>query len=150
MYNKLAQIFYKLVYRAILIFWFFTRPTIQGVYVAIWYKGKLLIIKNSYRKRFTIPCGRIKPGENLADAAVRESAEEVGLNLEKQKLTFVGRYTGQYKYVSDIGHFFEIEMTELPVIKVDNREVVWADFMPIEEVYRLNLSPTVKTWLKNR
>ena len=150
LYDKLVRVFYNLAYRTILFFWFFTRPTVHGVYVAVWYNEKLLIVKNSYRKRYTLPCGRIKQGEELAEAAVRELAEEVGLVLEKNQLTLVGEYAGKFKYATDIGHFFEVEMTELPEIQVDNREVVRAEFMSLEEVAQLNLSPTVVTWLNSR
>ena len=150
LYDKLARILYNLAYRTLLCIWFITRPTIHGVYVAVWHKKKLLIIKNSYRKQFTLPCGRIKQGEELAEAAVRELAEEVGLALEKERLTFVGEYVGHFKHATDIGHFFEVEMTELPEIKVDNREVVRAEFMSPEKVAQLNLSPTVNTWLNIR
>jgi ADP-ribose pyrophosphatase YjhB (NUDIX family) len=149
-FNKIAQIFYKLAYRAILLSWFFTRPTVYGVYVAIWYRDRLLVIKNSYKKRFTLPCGRVKRGENKAAAAVRELYEEVCIKLEKDQLTFVGDYAGKFKYATDIGTFFEITMTQLPQVQADNREVVWAQFVPLDQVYNLNLSPTVKTWLKHR
>jgi 8-oxo-dGTP diphosphatase len=149
-FNQIAQIFYKLAYRAILLLWFFTRPIVYGVYVAVWHRDKLLVIKNSYKKRFTIPCGRIKRGENKAAAAVRELYEEVGIKLEKDQLTFVGEYAGKSGYATDIGTFFEIAMIELPRVQVDNREVVWAQFMPLDQISNLNLSPTVKAWLKHR
>ena len=148
--NKAARLFYKLGYRAILILWFFTRPTVYGVYVAVWHGEKLLVIKNSYKKRLTIPCGRIKRGENKAAAAVRELEEEVGIKLETDQLTFVGEYTGRFKYATDIGAFFEITMAELPRVQVDSREVVWARFMPLDRVFNLNLNPTVKSWLNHR
>ena len=148
--NKIAQTFYKLAYKAILLLWFFTRPTVYGVYVAVWHRDKLLMIKNSYKKRFTIPCGRVKRGENKAAAAVRELDEEVNIKLDKDQLTFVGEYAGKFKYATDIGTFFEIAMPELPQVQADNREVVWAQFVPLDQVSNLNLSPTVKTWLKHR
>ena len=149
-FDKIAQTFYKLAYRAILLVWFFTRPTVYGVYVAIWYRDRLLVIKNSYKKGITIPCGRLKRGENKAAAAVRELYEEVGIKLEKNQLTFIGEYVGKFKYAIDIGTFFEIAMAELPQVQADNREVVWAQFVPLDQVYNLNLSPTVETWLKHR
>ncbi len=146
----MAQVFYRLAYRALLSLWFFTRPTVYGVYIAMWYDERLLVIKNSYKKRFTIPCGRIKRGEDLAEAAVRELYEEVGIKLEKDQLNLVGEYTGEFKYAADIGNFFEIGMTELPTFKVDNREVIWARFMTLDQISKLNLNPTVKAWLDNR
>jgi len=148
--NKAARLFYKLGYRALLILWFFTRPTVHGVYIAVWHQDKLLVIKNSYKKRFTLPCGRIKRGEDKAEAAVRELHEEVNIKLEKEQLKFVGDFKGKFKHATDIGIFFEIDMAELPQIQVDNREVVWARFLPLHQVCNLALSPTVETWLRHR
>jgi len=149
-FNKIAQIFYKLAYRAILLLWFFTKPTVYGVYIAVWHGDKLLVIKNSYKKSFTIPCGRIKRGENKPAAAVRELHEEVNIKLDSDQLTWVGEYTGKFRYATDIGTFFEVTLAELPQIKVDGREVVWSRFMPLDQVANLNLNPTVTAWLKNR
>ena len=106
LYNKFAQLFYKLAYQGIRLLFYFTRPTLNGVYVAVWYEEKLLIIKNSYKNSFTIPCGRIKRGEEIALAAVRELREEVGIRLEPDQLTFVGTYAGHFRYASDNGNFF--------------------------------------------
>jgi len=149
-YNRIAQVCCRLAYRALLSLWFFTRPTVRGVYIAVWYQGQLLIIKNSYKKRFTIPCGRIKRGEDSAAAAVRELYEEVGIAVGKSRLKPIGEYTAKYKYAWDVGKFFEIEMTELPAVCVDNREVVQAQFMSLDQVLKLQLSPTVTAWLNSR
>jgi ADP-ribose pyrophosphatase YjhB (NUDIX family) len=148
--DKLAQAFYKLAYRAVLSLWFFTRPTVHGVYIAVWHNAQLLMIKNSYKKSFTIPCGRIKNNEDPAEAAVRELREEVGIQLEREQLTFVENYTGRFRYATDIGAFFEIEMAEMPKIQVDNREVVWAQFMPLIQIDQLALNPTVRAWFDDQ
>ena len=148
--NWIAQVFYRLAYKILLSLWFFTRPTVYGVYIAVWYREKLLIVKNSYKKSFTIPCGRIKRGEDLAEAAVRELYEEVSIKIRKSQLTFVGEYTAEHKYATDIGNFFEIEMAKSPTVQADNREVVWAQFKPLDQISKLNLNPTVKAWLDNR
>ena len=150
LYNKLARIFYRLAYKVIQLWFFVARPTISGVYVAVWYEGRLLVIKNSYKKSFTIPCGRIKRGEAIAQAAVRELNEEVGIKLDPGQLTFVGRYNGQFKWARDEGSFFEIEMNQMPQIEPDNREVVWARFMSLEQIRKLPLNATVKNWLDSR
>ena len=150
LHDRMAQLFYKLAYRALLILWFFTRPTVYGVYIAVWYQKNLLIVKNSYKKSFTIPCGQIKRGEDLAEAAVRELHEEVNLKFKKSQLKFVGEYTADHKYATDIGNFFEIKMAEKPPVRIDNHEVVWAHFMPLDQVSALNLNPTVRAWLDSR
>ena len=150
LYNKIAQLFLKLAYKSILFLWFFTRPTISGVFIAIWHQEKLLIIRNSYRNSFAIPCGRIKRDEDPADAAIRELYEEVGIKVDKRQLKFTGKYTANYSNIEDIGNFFEIELTELPDLKVDNREVVTAEFMSLDRIATLKLLPTVRKWLNNK
>ena len=150
LYNKIAQLFLKLTYKSLLFLWAFTKPTVHGVFVAIWYKEKLLVIRNSYRKSFTIPCGRLKRNEDMADAAARELYEEVGLRVDKHLMKFIGVYSANYSNIKDIGNFFEIEMSELPKIQLDNREVIWSQFMPLDQVAALNLNPTVKAWLDDR
>ena len=146
-FNKLARFCYKLAYKIILLVWFFYRPTVRGVYIAVWYDKKILVIKNSYKKQFIIPCGRIKRGESLTDAAIRELREEVGLKVDASELKFIGQYTYNYKYVSEIGSFFELEILTLPDIRVDNREVVWAGFKSPDEALSLKLNPLVKSYI---
>jgi 8-oxo-dGTP pyrophosphatase MutT (NUDIX family) len=149
-FNRLAQIFYKLVYKLILFVWFFYRPTVKGVYIAVWYDEKILIIKNPYKKKFTIPCGRIKRGENLAEAAVRELKEEVGIKVYESELKFIEQYKFNYKYVSEIGNFFEIEISNLPKLNIDNREVVWARFTAPDKALLMKLNPLVRSYLKTK
>lgn len=146
-YNHLSQLAYKLAYRMILCIWFFTRPTVTGVYVAVWHDRQILIIKNSYKKRYTLPCGRLKKGEEKLVAALRELHEEVNIKVDASELSFAGEFVGRYKYVTDIGNFFEIRMTDLPEVQVDNREVIWARFMSVEDTLKLHLNPAVRAYL---
>lgn len=48
-------------------------------------RGRLLVIQRGRqpaRGRWTLPGGRVEPGERVADAAVREVREETGLDIE--------------------------------------------------------------------
>jgi ADP-ribose pyrophosphatase YjhB (NUDIX family) len=118
--------------------------------VAIWHDQKILVIKNSYKKRYTLPCGRLKSNENALDAAVRELYEEVNIKLDASQLLFVGKYIGKYKYVADEGHFFEIVMAQMPEVQVDDREVIWARFLSVEDTMKLKLNPAVRSYLNDR
>ena len=149
-FNTLARIFYKLAYKLILFVWLFYRPTVKGVYIAVWYDKKILLIKNSYKKQFTIPCGRLKHGENLMAAAARELSEEVNLRVSESELKFIGQYKFKYKYVSEVGHFFKLEVSHLPNIKVDEREVVWAGFTAPDKALSLELNPLVRSYINSR
>jgi hypothetical protein len=53
-------------------------------------------------------------------------------------------------HVCDVGSFFEIEMSGMPNLQVDNREVVWAQFMALDRALTLSMNPTVKQYLDER
>lgn len=44
--------------------------------------GALLLVRHSYRRRWGVPGGLLKRGEDVADGALREVREEVGLHIE--------------------------------------------------------------------
>lgn len=44
--------------------------------------GSLLLVRHSYRRRWGVPGGLLKKGENVEDGARREVHEEVGLMIE--------------------------------------------------------------------
>ncbi len=54
-------------------------------------EGRLLMAKRTDNELWTIPGGGMKPGETIADAAVREVKEETGIDVEV--VTLVGIYT---------------------------------------------------------
>ena len=49
-------------------------------------RGELLIIKPSYKDHLSIPGGVAELDESPVDAAVRETKEEIGLKVARQKL----------------------------------------------------------------
>jgi 8-oxo-dGTP diphosphatase len=51
--------------------------------------GRLLIVKASYKKHWTVPGGVIDERETPLQAAVRETYEEVGLTINPEDVTFV-------------------------------------------------------------
>lgn len=50
--------------------------------------GRLLIVKANYKRLWTIPGGVVDPAELPLDAAVRETFEETGIQLDKQVMEF--------------------------------------------------------------
>jgi 8-oxo-dGTP diphosphatase len=51
--------------------------------------GQALIVKANYKNYWTFPGGIIEPNETPKQGAVREVAEEIGIQLPLQSLTFV-------------------------------------------------------------
>jgi 8-oxo-dGTP diphosphatase len=130
--------------------WFFTRPDAQGAYVAVWWDDRLLLIRNSYRPGEVIPCGAIKRGETPAHAAARELREEVGIDSAESDLQFVCEICIPFEHKRDHSHFFELHLESEPSMRVDNREVVWAGFVPRRELTTRPLVPHVQRYLTAR
>ncbi len=149
MRNVIIQWVYIIGYKLGLCFWRVYKPLSTGVYIAVWCKNNILLIKNSYKKDYTLPSGGIKKGESLNTAAARELFEEVNITVNPDELKFVGAYLNRYEYKRDTINLFEIRLKCEPAIQVDNREVIWAAFIDSADVMRFQLFPTVRTYLKN-
>ena len=81
---------------------------------------------------------------------MRELHEEVNIQVQANQLQFAGRFFSTHEFKNDSVIFFEIEFPAVPAIRVDNREVVWAEFMLPARVVSLNLSPHVRAYLEGR
>ncbi|MGH3991870.1 MAG: NUDIX hydrolase [Pseudonocardiaceae bacterium] len=67
--------------------------------------GRLLLVRRATepgRGRWSLPGGRVEPGESDADALRRELVEEVGLRVR------VGELVGSVRRAAPGGHTFEI------------------------------------------
>jgi len=148
--DKLWQWGLWAAYRLLRCYWFIYRPASHGACVVLWHAGRVLLIENSYKSEYTIPGGSVKKGESPAEAAARELFEETGIQVQPENLNFVGdfMYPGEFK--KDRGSLFEIEMDTEPAIRIDNREVIRADFRTPdqalqEELFQILRDHLVKT-----
>jgi 8-oxo-dGTP pyrophosphatase MutT (NUDIX family) len=132
------------------LWWWLTRPTIHGVYVAVWHEGRVLLVRNSYRSFLTFPSGRRGRREAPDAAARRELAEEVGLHTEPGALRPVAEYHVSTRLVEDHVHVFELHLAGAPRLALDHREVVWAAFEDPERALECDLAITVRRYLVER
>jgi 8-oxo-dGTP diphosphatase len=82
--------------------------------------GRLLILKPTYKKGWTIPGGQVEPdGESPWETCKRETFEECGLTVESGRLVCVDflrpkkRRPGGMRFVFDCGHFEEDDLSEI-------------------------------------
>ncbi len=62
-----------------------------AVNVAVIHEGKILLTKREDFETWILPSGGVEEGESLAQAAIRETKEETGLDVELTRL--VGVYS---------------------------------------------------------
>jgi 8-oxo-dGTP pyrophosphatase MutT (NUDIX family) len=137
----------KLAFWGFVAFCFIFRPRTRGVVVAVRFQDQVLIIKNSYYTKYTLPGGYIKRGEAPREAAVRELAEEVGLIIAPGRLCLKRRLATTIHYKREILSFFEVRLRSLPELRIDNQEVIWAAFLSLRRALVLDLSSDVRQCL---
>ncbi len=144
------QKLYWLAYRLKLLYNFFIFPDTYGVYIAVWVNGRILLIKNSYKSYYTIPCGGLYKHETNKQGAIRELFEEVNIKVSKDDLVFVASLLSLVENMNDHITLYEINLSEVPEFQVDNREVIWANFEEPEEALKRDLFPAVQEYLRNK
>jgi len=144
------QWLFKLAYQLKLLYNQIFYPDAYGVYIAVWAEGKILIIKNSYKSYFTLPCGGIKKDESAELAAVRELFEEVNIQTNANNLKFISSFLSLFESMHDHISLYELHLDKTPEFNIDNREVIWGKFMPPEKVLEMDLFPVVHSYILNK
>ena len=109
--------------------------------LAVFRNGRVLLARRAappYAGRYTLPGGLVEPGETLAEAALRETREEVGVEADvlrfNRHVEVIERDTEgvrhHYVIASFVGAWVAGEGTPGP----EASDVIWAD---LDEVLRL-------------
>jgi 8-oxo-dGTP diphosphatase len=124
------------------------RVRTQGAQVVVWNYGRVLLIRNSYRKQYTFPGGYIRRGEDTANAASRELYEETKIAVPADKLRLA--FNCSYNHHKQEGHddIYEIQLASEPRVCIDNREVIEARFVTPDNALLLPLEGHVRQYLK--
>lgn len=148
--DRIIQLVYWVAYRLHLAWAFLFRPTTEGVWIAVWSDGNLLIIKNSYRNTITLPGGGIDNNETPVAAAIRELDEEVGINATPDQLSLFSQYYSTCEFKHDCIHLFELKLAAVHAVEIDHREVSWFDVCSLEQAQNMNLFPALRSYLQDK
>src|SRR5690348_8774781 len=58
----IARLAYRAAYLLARAWWFLRRPETRGSVVALWHDGRVLLVRTSYRRQYTLPGGFMKRG----------------------------------------------------------------------------------------
>lgn len=142
--NQIVKFFIARLYPYVKPVLYSFRPTGKGVKVLIFYKNKLLLIKNTYRKGWTFPGGGVKVNELLKDAAIREVYEEVGIKINNLK-----KHGFFILPVKDSGKITVFSCkVKSPKLKIDNLEIEEAKWVNVNEVSVMHLLPVATKCVK--
>lgn len=142
--DRCYQLAYTCAYQLARVYWRIRRPRTHGALVAIWHRGRVLLVRNSYVKYYSLPGGYVREGESGRAAAVRELREEIALDVEPETLQLALDVTRNWEGKRDRVELFRLDSIEEPVVSVDNREIVRAQMFSPEDALRLPLFPTLR------
>ena len=149
--DAFIRVAYRCAYPVMLAWWPLRHPPNDGAVVAVRLDRRVLMIRHSYRDILGWPGGGISRGETAAEAARRELAEELGLTVRPEALRFVGELVSQWEFRRDHVRVFELRLNETPALRLDNREVVAAQFMEPAAVLALPvIPPFIRAYLEKR
>ncbi|NMO22094.1 NUDIX domain-containing protein [Pyxidicoccus fallax] len=147
--DPLARVAYRGAYTLARVYWFVRRPRTRGVFVGVWHAGRVLLVQNSYKSRFSMPGGGYHGDESPEECGARELREEVGVTMAPGSLRTVFQTVGSEENKDDHVHFVEMDVDAEPPLTIDRREVTWAGFIDLDTALRLPVSGLVRAYLED-
>jgi len=146
--DRAWQAAYRVGYPMARIWWALRRPRHRGALVCLRVGGAVLLVRQSYRRCWTLPGGGVQPGEPPEAAARRELLEELGLpaSVLHPGAVLHGNWDGRRDEV----HIFELLLDWLPLLCLDHREVVAARLFTPAELPGLALSGPAAAYFASR
>ena len=143
------QIVFRLGFPLARIWWRLHRARHEGALVAIHVGQSLLLLRSSYRSAWNFPGGSVRQGETPEVSARRELAEEIGL-VPTAPLHLVGEASGVWDGRRDRVFFFVLRLDELPRLRLDNREIIGARLVPIDDLHKVPLTGPVEAYIRGQ
>jgi 8-oxo-dGTP pyrophosphatase MutT (NUDIX family) len=144
--DRCYRVAFWVAFRLALAMWFVTRPAQEGHLAIIWYGGRALLIRNSYHALWSAPGGSAKAGETPAEAASRETLEEVGVTIPPAELRLVLDTEHRFRFRRDRIRIFGWDAPVAPAVAIDNREVIDAAWVTPAEALGLPLIPHLQDY----
>ncbi|MEW6401832.1 MAG: NUDIX domain-containing protein [Chloroflexota bacterium] len=102
-----------------------------AVNVAVMHEGKILLTQREDFETWILPSGGVEDGESLAQAAIRETKEETGLDVQLTRLV------GVYSRISNMSPGYMVLFAAKPIggeIKCQKGETIAVEWFAFDEI----------------
>jgi 8-oxo-dGTP diphosphatase len=89
-------------------------------------------------------------GEDPIAAIVREAKEEIGVTLASDELHYLGEFERIAQNVVHSVHVFESRLALRPTVRIDNREIIRAEWHTRDAALDMDLAPQLRRYLEGR
>ncbi|HIJ98617.1 TPA: NUDIX hydrolase [archaeon] len=105
--------------------------------------GKLLVLWKNEHGHYELPGGKVKEGETLEEAAIRETKEEIGCDVELLKYAGYIDFSIKGKNCRSHNYLAKIKEGQTPRIMEPKsfKDLIW---LPIENYEEYTVAPNVK------
>ncbi|MDQ3032872.1 MAG: NUDIX hydrolase [Myxococcota bacterium] len=148
--NAPVRMIYRAAHLALRAYWLVRRPETHGALVALWFAGKVLIIRSSYRRTFSLPGGYVKRGEEPRAAALRELHEELGIRLPEKRVRHAWHGSRPFEHRTDTLDIFEADLEQPFHLEPNGRELIWAGWKTPDEARAMRIVPHLRDYLETR
>lgn len=99
----------------------------------------VLMVKATYKDFWTFPGGVVDAGESPRKAAIRETHEEVGIELLSEAVTFLscGYIPEKHGFLDRLHYFFQAHGVSDPQLVLQASEIAEAAWVPLHDISRL-------------
>jgi 8-oxo-dGTP diphosphatase len=143
------QIVFRLGFPVARIWWRLRRVRHVGALAAIHVGQSLLLLRSSYRPAWNFPGGSVRQGETPEISVRRELAEEIGL-VVNAPLQPAGEVHGVWDGRVDRVFLFVLRLDRLPTLQLDNREIIDARLVPIDDLHKVPLTGPVQAYVRGQ
>ena len=143
------QIVFRLGFPVARTWWRLRRVQHVGALAAIHVDQSLLLLRSSYRSAWNFPGGSVRQGETPEVSVRRELAEEIGL-VVNAPLELVGEVSGLWDGRIDRVFLFVLRLDRLPTLQLDNREIIGAQLVPIDDLHKVPLTGPVEAYVRGQ
>jgi 8-oxo-dGTP pyrophosphatase MutT (NUDIX family) len=137
----------RFAYLGARVLWFVLRPAHEGAVVALWRGDRVVLVHQTYRRRWTFPGGGVGRGEAPEAAVRRELREELGLELARLDPALV--CSDQYEGRRETVHVYEAALGD-GVPRPDGVELDRFALLTAEEALGRDPPPHVRAYLLSR